>query len=78
MYSTRIIAALGGAMLLAGAAVAKDKPEEPKEKKICKEEAQTNSRIPAKRICRTQEEWDAQTDASLRDLRNSTAGVRGN
>ena len=44
--------------LLAGAAVAKEKPADaPKEKKICKSVKTTSSRIASKRVCKTAEEW---------------------
>lgn len=58
------ILAAAAATLLAGAAVAKDKPADgqPKEKKVCRVEVLSNSRIPERRICRTEAEWAAQSD----------------
>ena len=55
------LAVVGAALLLSGAAAAKDKdqPEQVKEKKICKGEASSFSRLP-KKICKTKAEWKAE------------------
>lgn len=42
------------------------KPVKPK--KICRGEANTGSRL-AKKVCRTQEEWDNQADSARDDVR---------
>jgi len=54
------LAVVGAALLLSGAAAAKDKdqPEQVKEKKICKGESSSFSRL-SKKICKTKAEWDA-------------------
>jgi|tagenome__1003787_1003787.scaffolds.fasta_scaffold17389861_2 hypothetical protein len=65
------LAAIAAAMLLAGAAVAKDKAEgdQPKEKKICRIETVSNSHIPERRVCRTEAQWAAQDAAESRNTR---------
>ncbi|MFL6856533.1 MAG: hypothetical protein ACJ8EB_01350 [Allosphingosinicella sp.] len=64
------LAALAAAMLLAGAAVAKDKVEgEPKAKKICRVEIVSNSHIPERRVCRTEAQWAAQAETESRNTR---------
>jgi len=55
------LAVIGAALLLSGAgAAAKDKgqPEQVKEKKICKGESSSFSRL-SKKVCKTKAEWDA-------------------
>jgi hypothetical protein len=53
------LAVIGAALLLSGAAAAKDKdqPEQRKEKKICKPQENSASRLGARLVCRTREEW---------------------
>lgn len=67
MLKPSLAAALAAATLMSGAALAADpaKPEAPKEKKICKYEGDTTTRISRKRVCKTQEEWDSATRDSL-------------
>ena len=75
------LAAIAAAMLVAGAAVAKDKPEgQPvKEKKICRTEILSNSHIPERRVCRTAAEWAAQDEDDSRKAGNTLRGAsRGN
>lgn len=74
------LAAIAAAMLVAGAAVAKDKPAgEVKEKKICRTEILSNSHIPERRVCRTAAEWAAQDEEDSRKAGNTLRGAsRGN
>jgi hypothetical protein len=71
------LAAFGAILLAGGGAMAKEKSEQPKEHKICKSEAQTSSRIPPPKVCRTQAEWDAQADADARKAGEAVKGARG-
>jgi hypothetical protein len=56
--------AIGAALLISGVAVAKDKdqPEQRKEKKICKPQENSTSRLGARLVCRTREEWARNPD----------------
>lgn len=45
-------------------------PPPAKEKKICRAEQETGSRV-GKRVCRTKAEWDAIADQGNRDLQNA-------
>ena len=58
MRNFKVLAAVAAALLTAGGASAQDKPERPKEKKICKGEADLGSRLQRNRICRTKAEWE--------------------
>jgi hypothetical protein len=57
------LAAVAAIMTVGGTAVAKEKkadsPGEVKEKKICKSQISTGSRLAQKKVCRTQAEWNA-------------------
>jgi Flp pilus assembly protein TadB len=66
--------------LLAGAAVAKEKPADaPKEKKICKSVKTTSSRIASKRVCKTAEEWaQASSQEELDDSADKLSGMGRN
>ncbi|HYD38070.1 MAG TPA: hypothetical protein VEA60_10675 [Allosphingosinicella sp.] len=57
MRHFNVVAAVAAAMLMSGLAGAKDKPEAVKEKKICRDDMASNSRIAVRRICRTKAEW---------------------
>ncbi len=58
MRNLNLLAVLAAVSLAGGVAVAAEKPAKaPKEKKICKAEPNSISRIPRK-TCRTQAEWD--------------------
>jgi hypothetical protein len=57
MRHFNVLAAVAATMLACGAAGAKDKSEAPKEKKICRDDMASNSRIAVRRICRTRAEW---------------------
>jgi hypothetical protein len=63
MLKFSVLAAVAATTLMAGGVVAKDKKADTagvvKEKKICKGHATSYSRIPQKKVCRTQAEWDA-------------------
>ena len=68
MRKINILAAVAATILLGATAGAKDKPEgAPKEKKICRTEGDSTSRIAAKRICRTKAEWEQGSSESQRD-----------
>ena len=53
-----IVAAAAGALVATGGASAKEKKPEDPDKKICKFEGDSTSRI-AKKTCKTRAEWDA-------------------
>ena len=57
MRHFNLLAAIAATMAVGGIASAKDKPEEAREKKICRTETASNSRIAHRRICRTKAEW---------------------
>ncbi|HEX8526588.1 hypothetical protein [Allosphingosinicella sp.] len=76
MVKLSLLAAFAVAFLAGGAAVAKEKAAgAPKEKKICKATKTTSSRIPAKRVCKTEAEW-AQ-GAGQEELDDAAARLRG-
>lgn len=52
MRNFNVLAAISVALLMAGGLSAKEKPEQPKARKICRTEQMPN-RITPKRICRT-------------------------
>ncbi|MET1110943.1 MAG: hypothetical protein ABWX67_05375 [Allosphingosinicella sp.] len=61
MLKLNLLAAVAATLLIGGAAVAQEKPvKAPKEKKICRSDRMSTSRIP-KKICRTQAEWEGRT-----------------
>lgn len=51
MRKFNMIAAVAAALLTTGAAVAKEKPEAPKGKKVCTIVEPAVGRLPAKRVC---------------------------
>jgi hypothetical protein len=71
MRHFNIMAAVAATLLVGGIASAKDKSEEPKEKKICRILEDSTSRIGAKRICRTKAEWGETSE----DRRSSERAV---
>lgn len=57
MRKSNLLAAVAATLMIGGAALAKEKAEgAPKEKKICKVDRESKSRIP-KKTCLTQAEW---------------------
>lgn len=66
-----LIAAFGFAVALASAApVGAEEAAPPlKEKKICKSEAPTGSRLSRRKVCRTAAEWDAIQKQAVQDAR---------
>jgi hypothetical protein len=66
MRHFNVLAAIAAAMLVGGIAGAKDKPEGVKEKKICRDDMVSNSRIAVRKICRTKAEWAQMEDESQR------------
>jgi len=76
MRKLSLVAAFAVTLMAGGAAVAKEKAAEaPKEKKICKATKTTSSRIPAKKVCRTEAEWAQRS--SQEDLDDAEARLRG-
>jgi hypothetical protein len=66
MRNFNILALACALAMIGGTAIAKDKPAEPNgEKKICKYEGSSTSRISRKRVCMTKAEWDERTVRSL-------------
>jgi hypothetical protein len=63
MRKLSLLAAIAAISLVGGTAAASgEKPvKAPKEKKICKGEANSNSRIARTRVCRTAAEWAEQS-----------------
>jgi hypothetical protein len=75
MRNLNLFAALAATLLVGGVAVAKEKADgAPKEKKICKSDRTSTSRIP-KKTCRTQAEWDGRS--SQESLDDAAARLRG-
>ena len=76
-----LLAAVAALSIAGGSAVAQEKPAKPaKEKKICKGEQDSTSRIAKKRICKTKAEWaEASNQQDMGDAENKLRGVnRGN
>jgi hypothetical protein len=65
------LAAVAATLLVGGIAAAKDRPEAPKEKKICQIETLSNSRIASHRVCRTKAEWTALAEESQQSARGA-------
>lgn len=75
MRKLSLLAAIAAISLAGGAAAAEPKPAKaPKEKKICKGEAGSTSRIP-KKVCRTKAEWASM--ANQEDLDDASGRLRG-
>ncbi|HYI40904.1 MAG TPA: hypothetical protein VE053_11360 [Allosphingosinicella sp.] len=75
MRNLSLLAAIAALSLAGGAAVAQEKPAKAaKEKKICKGEATSTSRI-GKKTCRTKAEWDRM--AGQEDLDDAASRLRG-
>jgi hypothetical protein len=76
-----LLAALAFIFLAGGAASAGEKGKgEPREKKICKTMKTSSSRIPAKKVCKTEAEWArASSQEELDDAESRLRGMtRGN
>ncbi len=75
MRKSNLLAAVAAIVMIGGPALAKEKAEGPrKEKKICKVDRESKSRIP-KKTCLTQAEWDART--SQEGLDDAASKLRG-
>jgi hypothetical protein len=68
--------ALFGVMQDAPAAQPQTQPQLVKEKKVCRAEVNTGSRMGRSKICRTRAEWDASDAAAQRDA-ESARGTMG-
>lgn len=66
MRHFNVLAAIAATMLVGGIAGAKDKTEAPREKKICRDDMASNSRIAVRRVCRTKAEWAELAEESQR------------
>jgi hypothetical protein len=81
MLKLNLLAAVAATLLVGGTAVAKDENSAgaPKEKKICKGDPTSTSRIP-KKVCRTKSEWDQLSGrGDLEEARGRLQGMsRGN
>jgi hypothetical protein len=76
MRKLNLLAAIAVISLAGGTAVAEEKPvKAPKEKKICKGDAGSTSRIAKKKVCRTKAEWASMSNQE--DLDDSAARLRG-
>lgn len=71
MRIINVLAAVAAVSLAGGVAVAKEKADAPKEKKICQVVESANGRIPERRICKTKAEWQA---AKTKQSGDSAAG----
>lgn len=61
MLKLNLLGAVAATLLIGGTAAGAEKAAKPpKEKKICKADRMSTSRIP-KKICRTQAEWDGRS-----------------
>jgi hypothetical protein len=77
------LAAFGAAAAQAPAAAPPPPQAKPaaEEKKICKREDMTGSRVAGKRVCRTKAQWDAitqQDQQALQEMTKLNPGVKGN
>ncbi|MEO7177463.1 MAG: hypothetical protein ABIW83_01330 [Allosphingosinicella sp.] len=76
MLKSNLLAAVAATLLVGGTGLARDKPEHaPKEKKICKGEAGSTSRIAKTRVCRTKAEWASMSNQE--DLDDAAGKLRG-
>jgi hypothetical protein len=75
MRKFNILAAVAATLALGSIASAKDKPEAPKEKKICRYEMDSTSRIGGRRICQTREETAGETERRQRDAEQAVAAA---
>lgn len=76
MRKLNLLAAIAALSLAGGVAVAQEKPvKAPKEKRICKGETGSTSRIAKKKICRTKAEWASMSNQE--DLDDSAGRLRG-
>ena len=72
-----VISLAGGTAAAGGNAAAGEKPAKaPKEKKICKGEVNSNSRIAKIRVCRTAAEWAEQSDRNASENSDKPRGRR--
>lgn len=81
MRKVSLLAAIAAISLAGGTAAAADtdgqKPvKAPKEKKICKGELNSNSRIAKTRVCRTAAEWAEHEDRQASDNADKPRGRR--
>jgi hypothetical protein len=78
MLKLNLLAAIAATLLIGGTAVAKDETvKAPKEKKICRGQRTSTSRIPAKKVCRTQAEWNQASSNTQEDLDDAAGRLRG-
>ena len=76
MRKLNLLAAIAAISLAGGVAVAKEKSgEAPKEKKICKGDPGSTSRIAKKKVCKTKADW-ART-SNQEDLDDGERKLRG-
>jgi hypothetical protein len=80
MRKMSLLAAIAILSLAGGTAVAEEKPAKPvKEKKICKSEPDSASRLGKKQVCKTKAEWARQSNPEGLDADNKLRGMnRGN
>lgn len=77
MRKLSLLAAIAALSMTGGAAMAQEKAAKPaKEKKICKGEPDSTSRIARKRICKTKAEW-AQSSNQQQDMGDAENKLRG-
>lgn len=76
MRNFNMLAAVVGALLASGAASAKEKPDQPKPKKVCRTEHMPG-RITPKRICRVVPPSDIPATGDSRDAGDSRESDKG-
>jgi hypothetical protein len=79
MRELKLLAAIAAFSLCGGAAVAQEKPVKPaKEKRICKGEQDSTSRI-GKKVCKTKAEWEGSSgQQDMGEVQNKLRGMKGN
>ncbi|HEX8643504.1 MAG TPA: hypothetical protein VF702_06270 [Allosphingosinicella sp.] len=62
------VAAAVATPIAVAAAEADQPPRQKKERRICRREPTTGTRLAAPRVCMTQREWDGQAEAAREDM----------
>lgn len=79
MRKLNLLAAIAVISLAGGTAVAQENPAKPaKEKKICKGEAHSETRIARQRVCKTEAQWARESSPEGRNAAKSRGMDRGN
>jgi hypothetical protein len=76
MRYINILAAVAATLAIGSTASAKEKPETRKEKKICKFEEHSTTRL-GKRVCKTKAQWEAESNSGRDAGRTMPGSNRG-